>query len=154
MLFAIDPGSKVVGWSAFDNSKLPTLIACGLLRATSLTKMYQEARRAFYDYMGADVVIECPQSYSQRHLQKGPQQDLITIALVGGIVASAANPTSIRSVLPREWKGQVDANVMLQRILKRLTDTERSLIERVKPVSLLHNCIDSAGLGLWAVGRL
>ena len=151
MILAIDPGAKAIGWSIFNSGLLKD---CGLLRGATPLDICNLAKDRFGLPDFDEVVIEIPQSYSQHHLQKGPQQDLITIAFVGGMVVGATHPAKIRTVFPHEWKGSVPGDIMIQRIRKRLSAKELALVDAVKPASLRHNCEDSIGAGLWACGRL
>ena len=137
MILALDPGSHVVGWAALHGpigctAENVEVIACGLLR---------------------------PKTLLQARLQAADLRDYVhrlgvRIALVGGIVVGVFDSVEIRSVKPAVWKKQVPKEIMLQRIKKHLNPREQALVEAVKPASLLHNVIDSTGLGLWAVGRL
>ena len=154
MILAIDPGKKIVGWAVFEGSHLSD---CGLLRAETPKEMLMQSDRAgIRDIEWTEVIVECPQAYTQRDRQKGPQQDLIDIAIVGGLVAGFAvsNMPTITFVHPHAWKGSVEKDAMSRRILKRLDRVEVAIVERLRPASLVHNAVDAVGLGLWKLGRL
>jgi hypothetical protein len=114
------------------------------------------------------VVVEWPQVY-QGSKQTGDPNDLLTLAAVdGAILALFAHVPEVRRYLPREWKGQVPANVCARRILERLTPAECARVDRlplfVEALDLAdrarreiggtdHNTIDAVGIGLKFVGR-
>lgn len=107
------------------------------------------------------VAIEVPRSYSAGQ-QKGPQNDLIDVAMVAAACA-ALMELPVFTYYPQEWKGTVDPETMLERILKRLSKVEKDRIELVGRVpleqvpasdSLDHNTIDACGIVLHALGRM
>lgn len=156
----IDPGKKIVGWAVFERvpgQSFTRLSDCGLLRAETPREMLIQSDRAgIRDIEWAEVIVECPQAYSQRERQKGPQQDLIDIAIMGGLVAGFAvsNMPVITFVHPHAWKGSVEKDAMSRRILKRLDPDEVTIVDRLRPASLVHNAVDAVGIGLWKLGRL
>ena len=146
-LIAIDPGAKVCGFAYFERE---TLTRARVLRAVDLREMAYEIRCNTVN-IKAHFVIERPQVYV-RGKSKGDPNDLITIALVAGMVAGATSQ-SFEYVLPREWKGQVPKAVHSLRIEKKLSQKEIERIEKC-PASIRHNAIDAIGIGLWKLGRL
>jgi hypothetical protein len=104
------------------------------------------------------VAVEVPQVYSAG-FSRGDPNDLIDITIVAGAVLGVGDRTSIW-FRPREWKGQVNPDVMIARIRSKLTQKE---LERVhlpmkrngKSVreTVAHNVWDAAGIGLFVVGR-
>ena len=150
-LLAIDPGKKLCGWAAFaelvDGSF--QLVDCGLWRVNP--KLSRECSAPF----ARVVMLEKPQIYSSR-VSKGDPNDLVDIAVRGAwLAASMAPKATLVTRLPREWKGTVDPEVMLDRIKDRLSAWELGHLDRCgAPPSLMHNVIDAIGLGLHGVGRL
>lgn len=100
-----------------------------------------------------NLIIELPQVYQGR-AQKGDPNDLVNLAFeVGRIVATLDIP--FETVKPRQWKGTVKKEIMLKRILSKLTNEELLLIKGLGlSKSQEHNCIDAIGIGLWKLGRL
>jgi hypothetical protein len=121
-----------------------------------------EAAAAATDFVGRGrftVAVEVPQVYSAG-FSKGDPNDLIDITLVAGAVLGAGDLTSIW-FRPREWKGQVDGDVMITRIRSKLTQKE---LDRVRlPTkrdgksvreTVAHNVFDAIGVGLFALKKL
>lgn len=92
--------------------------------------------------------------------QEVPPNDLITLAVRAGEVGGAfrALGAVVDYVLPRTWKnGPIPKDVMHKRILRRLDDAERALIDvagRGMAPSKRHNMLDAVGIGLWGLRRL
>lgn len=171
MILAIDPGVNAIGWAVLYGPfgcdvRHIEVVACGLLRPKSLLQANLQARdlndeiRKLRNPQGFPLgapdplVIEEPQSYTERVKQKGPQGDLISVALYGGVVAGVFDCVSMRAIKPREWKGQTKKHITKHRVDKRLSVAEKRLLEAVQPPSLRHNCVDAVAIGLWQAGRL
>lgn len=108
---------------------------------------YGETRVADY----ASVVIELPQIYPGSR-SKGNPNNLIKLAFEAGRLIG---DKAFETVLPRQWKGTIKKEVMLRRILSRLTDEEIAMLKALKlPKSKEKECIDAIGIGLWKLGRL
>lgn len=100
--------------------------------------------------MGVDTVVEVPRIYPTGK-GKGDPNDLIKVAFVAGRLTAGAQ--RVIRVFPYQWKGQVDPDVLEQRILTRLTDQERGRIPTL-PRSTSHNVTDAIGIGLHHLGRM
>lgn len=153
-LLAIDPGSKTVGWARFWNK---TLIGCGVLRAETPMAMrvaFEADVVQHYTRTPHRIVVERPQVYV-RERSEGDPNDLVLIALIGGMLAGAVqSPAGIDFVLPATWKGQVPKAIHHKRLWKRLALKEQVIVEAgALPKSLAHNCYDAVALGLWKEGR-
>lgn len=156
IVIGVDPGVKSIGFGVASNDQI---VAGGLIRCDNptpqrLATMLRDRLYALGVYE-ANVVIEVPQIYSAgRH--KGDQNDLINVALVSGAVAGVLDSRgalcSSRFVLPREWKGGVEADVFTARIEKRLVPSELAALDKA-PASLRHNMIDGVGLALFGSGK-
>lgn len=181
-LLAVDPGQRGCGVAIFsdEESKRPcrcrSNLACDcpdhptLVRAAyvlnyvdsgngaeSWAGMARAVRAWLNRHTGCHrLIIECPQVYpgpQQKGGTKG-QNDLIALAAVAGtIVGELREIPSVSRVLPREWKGTLDADEMTKRVRGRLSPTELARCEPC-PKSLEHNLLDAVGIGLHAVGRL
>lgn len=131
-----DPGVQRCWFAVFD---------CGLFARNCWGSPYSEAPPA------PSVVVELPRVYSAGQ-QKGDQNDLIALAFSAGRVSAQYRDAT--TVYPRDWKGTLDAEVMIERIKERLSDEERSRVQLPSAKSLHHNVWDSIGIGLWKLGRL
>jgi hypothetical protein len=64
------------------------------------------------------------------------------------------NLSTVELVQPRQWKGTVDKDVMIERIKTSLDLSEMKNVCLPKAKGLHHNVWDAIGIGLWASGRL
>jgi hypothetical protein len=146
-LIAFDPGARSVAWASFEDGKLTR---CGLERDKNLGAALERRFRG----IAARVVIELPQIYGRRD-ERDPNDLIMVTVTVGRIVqvfGGDAQPAEL--VWPHDWKGTVPKEIMLKRIVARLDENEREILEAANaPRSLRHNVIDAAGLGIWALGR-
>lgn len=161
---AVDPGLRVCGLALFEQD---TLYRAWLSRNPLRTERGPEAweamaRAALNDFISHTprrgrvpkrLVVEVPQVY-WRAGQGGRAADLIELAGVVGAVAATLPVMTRVHYLPRQWKGQVPKNVHNKRIMKRLRDGEPERILRPSAASLMHNVVDSIGLGLKQLGRM
>jgi hypothetical protein len=98
------------------------------------------------------LVTEGQQVYGGR---SADPNDLLPLAYLCGAVHVRVPAFQTLMPLPREWKGSLKKEVFTKQILMRLHKDELTVINEVKcPPSKLHNVIDAAGLGLWALGSL
>lgn len=135
----IDPGVERCGQALFNERGV--LLTCAWLSHPLSTHA---------DF----AVLEVPQVYPNG---RGDPNDLIDVAVAGGILIGKAMPDHIRYVRPREWKGTVNPDVMLERILSKLSKDERRIYDadtHLVPASKRHNVIDSIGIGLYVFERL
>lgn len=98
----------------------------------------------------SEAVFEWPQVYSQGK-SKGNPNDLLGLAGVDAAIATIL-ACHTEYYLPREWKGQIDGDVMIKRIENRLFASEISTV--VEFGHLTHNIMDAIGIGLHHLGRL
>lgn len=153
-LLAVDPSLTCTGWARFFCGSLQ---GCGLIRPDRGDPFASRVSLAGHAFRGVSVdilVIEWPQVYRATR-SKGDPNDLLAVAGVAGGVLSQV--TALQRTLtpkPAEWKGQVPKEIHNARVLARLDDAERALVDGAGPASLLNNAIDAVGLGLWALGRM
>lgn len=169
MTIGIDPGFREMGCSVFRGTEL---IAAQLIEnPTKKGHDYKAAKSMFWalvDYLKHEGVtgtsnylmygepldinmcIEAPQVY-RASLQKGDPNILVALAGFSYTMATLAeNPILYK---PKEWKGNLPKEIMLNRIEAKLTTAERGRIQcRLK--SKLHNVQDAVGIGLYHLGRL
>jgi hypothetical protein len=114
------------------------------------------------------LVLEVP-VVRKAGLQKGSQDDVLTLAGVDGAIASLLSDMQsndelvsscyrhelqVKHYKPEQWKGQAPKAVMCARIMDRLTPDEKKSIDPTVPKSLLSNVHDAIGIGLKYLGRL
>jgi len=148
-VLAIDPG-RDTGWAFLDDSG--ALLFCGLGTPP--------------DSVGHPVIIERPQVYRGRS-SKGDPNDLITLAIQVGQYKERCEraQSKVELVLPRDWKGTVDPDVLCHRVVTSLSPSERDCLIRIitplarKPMTdehltagKRHNVIDAVGLAKWSRG--
>lgn len=145
---SIDPGAKA-GWALSHDG---AIVASGLVRLDLGHRI-----RVFSDLSW--LVCEGQQLYPHDVQHFGPVKaaaranDLITCGQRAGLLCGMAAPgTPITWVLPHAWKGSVDKDTHNLRVLKRLTEAEKALLDGILP-SLVNNVIDAIGLNLWKSGR-
>jgi hypothetical protein len=149
-IVAIDPGACARIAAFFDR----VLVHVDLEDVSSMPV------RAVYAPGVVDVVIvERPQVYRPGQTRKPVDpNDLIKLALRAGALAQAFYPREeVIEVLPREWKGQVPPDIMIGRIVSKLTRDESDLVHKSlerHAAALRHNAIDAIGIGLHYLGRL
>jgi hypothetical protein len=161
---AIDPGKRNPGVALFDGDELRAAkcvaggrgdgaFQCAVASACAIV-----AWVAQYVRCPGVIVCEWPQVY-ERERKKDPN-NLLPLAgvntAVGAIytaLAGGRDAPNLVSYKPREWKGTLDGDAFLERILSRLTDDEKARIEK-RGKTLDHNAIDAIGVGLKHLGRL
>lgn len=132
-LLTVDPGVNACGWAVWINGTLDEV--------------------GYGDPPAGDsLVIEVPQIY-RGVKSRGDPNDLIWVAFEAGRVAGRCR--DVEAVLPRRWKGTIRKEVMVRRILSKLTDAELQKLKGLGlPPSKEHNVCDAVGIGLWKLGRL
>ena len=100
------------------------------------------------------IVVEYPEQYTHTPAPRSSVQGLACTA--GGIVSLLKKDTNkVEFVLPKTWKAQVPKEIMLERIVSKLSDDEKALLESKKYIkSKKHNVIDAIGVGLYKLSRL
>lgn len=138
IMVSVDPGAtKGHGWGFWRDGGL---VQCGFTHRVP-------------NYGGsAHLVIEQMQTYGGR-AGKGDANDLIAVAFAAGVVA--ADFCTYEQVPARVWKGSVPKQIMLKRILSKLSDTELAAVRGLGlNKKAEENVIDAIGIGLFKLGRL
>jgi hypothetical protein len=137
----IDPGSLGNAGQA--------IFSCGKLTSANLLDKLEPIPW----WSGEDeiLVLEYPMIYP--HGKTKRPNDIVTLAYAAGRLTANVPLNKIKKIHPRDWKGTIDADLVTNRILERLTPGERALIPDI-PKDLLHNVIDAVGLGLWDLQRM
>lgn len=134
-MISVDPGVNASGVAYWKNGELKAV--------------YYMRPSTIWD----SLIIELPQVYMGSK-SKGNPNDLIRLAFEAGRI-SGLSVHDIETVLPRQWKGTIKKEVMLKRVVSRLTDAELLLLKGLNlPRSAEHNAVDAIGIGLWKLGRL
>lgn len=156
MLISVDPGVKEAGVAVFEDREL---VVAWLEQGKDWLETAQgiyasvEARYPIEVLSGIEWVVEIPQVYTQ-NLLKGDPNDLIQLALVvGALGASIGRRDSIKTYLPRQWKGQTPKKTSNARTQEKLSREEMSRVELPRAKSLHHNVWDAIGIGLYHVRR-
>lgn len=171
-VLAIDPGAHATGYAYFTDDGVypstgrpqgPALERCGLIRGKTLIELaFNTAAQVRLPPAPTKVILERPQAYQRRPGKtKGDPNDLILIAIAGGVVLGTVMEhsdiiTEVELVRPAEWKGQVPKEISHRRMFANLTKAECAVATSAAatiPISLRHNCYDGIALGLWALGR-
>lgn len=169
-MIAVDPGLRACGVAIFDAQRQgePKLLRAayvkgphfgveGLCMPENLPPMWDGMRTAVNEWIGkrpldTHLVVEMPRIYPAAR-QTGNQNDLVNLA--GTVAAVSTLLVETRTlVYPRDWKGTLDPDSMIERIQKRLSPEETARVELPSAASLHHNVWDAVGIGLHAVGRL
>ncbi len=164
-MISIDPSWRGTGTAQFDNDSLLLkevhLLSVGKTKLTweSMARLAGSLSLQLYNaHNGARIgIIEVPKVYphSSKKSADGTEHnvdpnDIVRLAYLAGVLAPG-----VETVTPQEWKKQVPKKIHNQRVLSRLNEKERYLIEDYNcPAHLKHNVIDAVGLGLWKLGRM
>jgi Holliday junction resolvasome RuvABC endonuclease subunit len=165
-VLCIDPGLHACGCALFDTRVSNNLVWAGLIKnrvdahpdnPTRLSTLWNAMVDAVFTemhvrgYSPDQMAIELPQVY-MRTRSKGDPNDLIHLAGLVGALTHWFRGTTF-TYLPHDWKGTVPKEIMEARILKRLSDDEKSKIQKA-PKGLMHNVYDAVGIGLVHLKRL
>lgn len=149
ILLSIDPGTKKnAGWAWFclpPSERYYALTACGVGRWNEIPA----------GGVGVTVVIERPQIYRASR-SKGDPNDMGKLFWIAGEIAGRARAEGSTvgkfedHPNPRDWKGQVDKDVMIERILRKLPPIEREVLDMVRcGTEARKNIVDAIGIGAW-----
>ena len=163
-LLTIDPGLRGCGMAWFRDG---SLLLASYVPGTTTGRgpiaheaMASAAMNWALDRLDSEVArsraiaVEFPCIYPAA-AQKGDQNDLLDVAGVASAVYAVILGSLGgvgRYLLPREWKGTVDKQVMLRRIEASMTADEVARVDCKG--ALRHNAIDACGIGLHLLGRL
>lgn len=162
-LMSFDCGLSYVGGALFDLDQ-KKMLECYYIdtgvdardEAEQTADLVSKIHETFKPYLNNEgiVVVEYPEQYS---ITPAPRSSVQGLACTGGgIVCMLKRPNNkVQFVLPKTWKGQVPKDIMLERIVSKLDDEEKSLLEVKKYAKYKkHNVIDAIGLGLFKLERL
>lgn len=139
MILTIDSGGST-GWALFDPST-KELVDCGL---NKLPTIFQPPVTR--------IIIERPHAGKTR----ARARDILTLAIrageAGGLLRYLTN-VEPEYIEPQRWKGQLPKKRCNELVEAKLFIQEKSLLNKIKPLSAKHNVLDAVGIGLYAVGR-
>jgi hypothetical protein len=160
MILSIDPGIRGCGVALFGGDRL---VAAAYVKNTVKkgNRLSECAKMAYAlalwtKTIGEDevtnLICEFPVVYSGR-AARGDANDLFPLAAIDGALVALFPRADVTSYFPREWKSNVDADTMIERIKLRLSPEELTCVE-LPSKSLQHNVWDGIGVGLHFLGRL
>ena len=161
-VISFDCGLSYVGAAIFDCTT-KALVDChyidtgidGRYGAEQVADLVLKVLKVFEkDLSNALITVEYPEQYAQTPAPRSSVQGLACTG--GGIVCMLKREDNkVEFVLPKEWKKQVPKDIMLERIVNRLSDSEKAILESKRLIkSKKHNVVDAIGLGLYKIGRL
>jgi len=151
---SIDPGFRYFAYSIFHEGKI---VKADLIKTksqqwdkwTNQPPSFIEIDDVIdsFNWVGKKALIEFPEIYTQT---PNPN-DIIKLASACGAYTSILQRKGfdVEWVKPKEWKGTVPKNIMLNRIVAKIHEDEYNNI--IKPKD--HNVIDAIGVGLWKIKR-
>jgi len=150
-LIAIDPGIRGCGVALFRDGTLKFALYLRNYSNGNLPDRCIAMAQDLYCLSVVDeVAFEWPQIYRQGKRTGDPNDLLPLVGITMAFVALSRSTAT--SYLPREWKGSLDKATCAERVLARLSATERDNISHAAP-SLMHNVYDAVGIGLHHLGR-
>lgn len=152
-LLAIDPGIRGCGVAYFLGQDLieASYVKNPILKGDDPEAIRKMAYR-INTHLVSHLALEIPRVY-QGSKQKGDPNDLLPLAAICCSVAALCPNASVKGYYPRDWKGTVDPDVMIQRIQGRLSGREATNVISVGKTKD-HNIWDAIGIGLHHLGRL
>ena len=164
-LISIDPGYKACGIAYFIDGNLEAASLVSVPSSSSIdpTEQFAKVGEAVADYVRSvgvgksfDLAIEYPQQYARSPAPRESVQKLVGV--IGSISSALQAQTGglsvkVTSYTPQSWKGQVPKEIMNNRVLGRLLETELSCLPEYSK-SKMHNVLDAIGIGLKHLKRL
>lgn len=158
--FAFDPAIRCTGWAVFYDEDL---VDHGMAFTKSTSPMEERIDQIVNalvpncPYDPTDLAIEFPMVYGRP--PKGTNSnDLIAVAAVAGAILRTFNWVTERTKIycpPRQWKGTIKKEVMIERIKKLMTEEElESFSAKKYSETYAHNVLDAIGIGMHYLGRL
>jgi len=166
-IVAVDPGLNACGVSIFNEAgrlEFAELVDNERTAAVDLPTRWEGAALSIcayvarcssqYPHVDRTLVVEMPKIYPAAR-QVGDQNDLMNLVGVVASISITVMHVGRRLIYPRDWKGTIDADEMIERRIKpRLSETEHRRVSLPTAKSLQHNVWDAVGIGLHVVGRL
>lgn len=164
VLVALDPGIRGCGVAAFgDYGQLTdaAYVKNPVKKGDDLDAVLGmiNALMAWRSLFSPSYIAERMQVHTQGK-RKGDPNDLTPLGGIATGYAVALRPRNARWIYPREWKGTIpkpppgeplEAYLIYQRVMARLSESERSVIQYHGQLS--HNTFDAIGIGLFQLDR-
>lgn len=150
----IDPGLVATGYGVLTDG---VLTHAGIVRGNPKLKTSQRVDAIALELferlspLGIDVLAVEHMVYRGGKQRTNPAI-LLALNLVAGACWCLAD--KVNWYVPTEWKGRLDKDVAINRMMLTLSTSERKILEDIKPASLRHNAADGVGLALFESGRL
>lgn len=150
----IDPGLVATGYGVLTDG---VLTHAGIVRGNPKLKTSARVNAIALELferlspLGIDILAVEHMVYRGGKQRTNPAI-LLALNLVGG--ASWCLADEVNWYVPTEWKGRLDKDAAISRIMLTLSASERKIVEDIKPEGLRHNALDGIGLALFEAGRL
>jgi hypothetical protein len=153
-ILSIDPGA-CTGWALFGQK----MTFAGLQRGLLWCGVWDPTLP--FPWTDAGVLVEAiiERPWHRPGDRRSIPNDEIMLALrageIGGRVREAYG-CPVRYVTPHEWKGSVPKHIHHARLLAKLDECERIIVDAAREriaKSKQHNLLDAVGLGTFGVGR-
>ncbi len=141
MLATIDSGANAGGSLWYSGE----LVACRLVREREIRDWQIQAVSVTH------AVVEIPIVRRNQGSKVDPN-GLIKL----GVSAGRLIPTytlEVKYLYPNQWKGTLPDEILYDRIRSALTEKEKALLPKLA-AGLIHNVLDSIGIGLHELGRM
>lgn len=155
MILPVDPGLRACGVSLFSEATKELTEARYVkgspdLQGPEAWRFMAQQIFSLYQFSASLLIIEVPDSY--RTDSPTRTRNLQNLVGVAGTLAAFFKDVPVQMVRPREWKGNIDPEIIDRRAWERLSAKEQARVVLPAP-SYAHNVLDSIGLGLWYLGR-
>ncbi len=97
------------------------------------------------------TIVEVPIVRSNQGTRVDPN-GLIKVGVSAGRLVPALTE-EVKTLIPNQWKGTLPDKILYDRILSALTPKEKALLPKLA-AGLIHNVLDSIGIGLHELGRM
>lgn len=145
MLCTIDSGANA-GASLWSSSEL---VFCRLVREREIESWQRQIFS--FDEEITKTIVEIPIVRKNQGTKVDPN-GLIKLGVSAGRLIPAFGG-EVAYVFPNQWKGTLPDQILYDRILSALTAKEKALLPKLA-AGLIHNVLDSVGIGLHELGRM
>jgi predicted Zn-dependent protease with MMP-like domain len=146
MLCTIDSGANA-GASLWHGTEL---VFCRLVREREI-RDWQRQVLTLFDQEVTNTVVEIPIVRKNQGTKVDPN-GLIKLGVSAGRLIPAFGG-EVSYLYPNQWKGTLPDEVLYRRILSALSEKEKALLPKLA-AGLIHNVLDSVGIGLDKLGRM
>ena len=157
VLYSFDPSLACTGWAVWLGGRL---LDCGYIKTAAKdpldTRILAVAECNISDLVPDELALEWPEVYRGGSRKGANPNDLLPVsAVAGALVVEYGIGGNCTFYKPRQWKGNVGKDVMVNRVLNRLDEDELKVYTgKGMPKTYAHNAADAIGVGLKHLGRL